>query len=69
MTKRLLTLLLAVCLGLPLAAQQLPAGLQVDTTTIVIRDKGMVNDYSMIGVNFGPTVSRLFTNPSGYSQG
>ena len=68
MNRRLLTILLAFALGLPLAAQNLPAGLEIDTVAVV-REKGMVNDYSMIGVNFGPTVSRLITNPSGYKQG
>lgn len=69
MNRRLLITLLAAIACLPAVAQELPKGFEVDTTTVVIRDKGMVNDYSMVGVNFGPTVSRLFTNPSGYSQG
>ena len=54
MTKRLLILLLAVCLGLPLAAQQLPEGLQVDTTTIVIRDNGIDIEDTIINKIFDP---------------
>lgn len=68
MNRRLLLILVSLCLGMPLAAQELPAGFEVDTV-YVIRDKGMVNDYAMIGVNFGPTISRMVTNPSGYKQG
>lgn len=67
MNRRLITILLAIVLAAPLAAQDLPAGFEVDTV-MVVRDKGMVNDYSMIGFNFGPTVSRLVMNPSGYHQ-
>ncbi len=60
--------MLALCMGAPLAAQELPAGLELDTLA-VLPSRGMVNDYSMIGVNFGPTISRMVTNPSGYKQG
>lgn len=51
-----------------LHAQELPAGFEADTTVMVLREKGLVNDYSAIGVNFGPGISRLFMNPSGYRQ-
>ena len=70
MKSRLLSLFAAVLLLAPsLNAQELPKGFEADTTTLVLREKGLVNDYSAFGVNFGPTVSRLFMNPSGYRQG
>lgn len=59
--------MLLVLAALPLNAQNLPAGFEADTVAFV-RPKGMVNDYSMIGVNFGPTFSRMVLNPSGYHQ-
>ena len=69
MKARLFCIIAAVLLsGGVLGAQELPAGFEADTTTVVVREKGMVNDYSAIGVNFGPGISRLFMNPSGYRQ-
>lgn len=77
MNRTLLTLLLAICTACPsvlaqdslrTAAPLLPEGFVQDSVT-VLRSKGMVNDYPMIGVNFGPGISRLNMNPSGYRQG
>lgn len=56
--------------GLSLSAQNLPKGFEIDTTaTLELRPEGIVNDYSVIGVNFGAGISRLNMNPSGYRQG
>lgn len=67
MNRRRIIIVLSALMCLPLAAQELPAGLQADTVEFV-RPKGMVNDYSMVGFNFGPTISRMMLNPSGYHQ-
>ena len=59
MNRRLLITLLAIVACLSSFAQELPKGFEVDTTTVVIRDKGMANDYSMVGVNFDSTKGRI----------
>ena len=70
MNKLLFCLLLSL-LSLRVSAQEkpaLPGGFTADSIK-VLRAEGMVNDYSAIGVNFGPGISRLNMNPSGYRQG
>ncbi|MCR5759130.1 MAG: PorT family protein [Bacteroidales bacterium] len=66
MSKRLLPILLALLSGFSLFAQEEAVfeGFTADTVEISLPEKRLINDYSLIGVNFGPTVSRMLFNPN-----
>ena len=62
MNRRLALLLFALLTVSPLLAQE---EMVFETDTLLVAPKkGMINDYSLIGVNFGPTISRMFFNPN-----
>ncbi len=65
MSKRLVFILSALLSGTVLSAQEEAPfeGLQMDTVEVAVPQKSLINDYSLIGVNFGPTFSRMFFNP------
>ena len=63
--KKTITLLAALALCVTAFSQEteLFPGFGADTVEFV-PEKFAINDYSMIEVNFGPTVSRMFFNPN-----
>ncbi len=73
MRNKLILALLLLPLALPLSAQKISKNLEFELTdtltdayldSLVIDKKGSINDYSLIGVQYGVALSRVFWNPT-----
>lgn len=73
MRNKLILALLLLPLALPMSAQKISKNLEFELTdtltdayldSLVIDKKGSINDYSLIGVQYGVALSRVFWNPT-----
>ena len=73
MRNKLILALLLLPLALPLSAQKISKNIEFELTdtltdayldSLVIDKKGSINDYSLIGIQYGAALSRVFWNPT-----